>query len=197
MILKVLLAPREFYRHFPRSRNQTQIVILLILAGIARAFDRAIGKSQGDSWELGTIIVFSILIGGLLGWISFYVYAALVSWTSTWVGGRITGKATLEIMAYAAIPMIFSLVFLSLQMMIYGSRIFRSDDSFAEYDLNFFVYNGLLVIHALLSLYSFALFVIGLSEVQKISVGKAALNALSPIVFFLAIAAIVIVGTMI
>lgn len=193
MISELLLKPRQFYRNFESVYNHSHVVFLIVAAGIARAFDRAISKSQGDTWELASVIWFSIIIGALLGWMAFYIYAALVSWTSEWIGGKISTREAVGVMAYAAIPMVFSMIFLAVQIALYGNEVFQSEVAYGIEDTHFYIYFGLFLVQALLGLYSFILFVIGLSEIQNIGTGRALLNAFMPVLFLLAIAAVLIV----
>jgi hypothetical protein len=123
-----------------------------------------------------------IILGGLLGWIYFYFYAALVSWTGKWLDGKGDTSSILRIIAYAMIPSIIALIFLIPQIGIYGVEIFKKDGdiSSAGWIYNIFIY-GSLILEFIFGIWTIVFCVIGVSEVQKFSVGKSILNLLLPL----------------
>ncbi|WP_284653615.1 YIP1 family protein [Flavobacterium terrisoli] len=192
MLQKLILHPRDFFSDFSSVKNQNHIIILLMLAGIERSFDRAMVKNLGDKWELGSVILFSVIMGALLGWLSFYIYAALVSWTSGWINSKISTKNVVEIIAYASVPLITSLVVLLFQIIIFENQMFQSSIFIVDYSFEYFAFYISLALQILLSVYSLIMFIIGLSVIQKISMAKATLNVFLPLLFFLTIAAVII-----
>jgi hypothetical protein len=165
----------------------------LVLAGISRAFDRAVSQNMGDHSSLLSVITISVIIGGLLGWISYYIYAALVSWTGKWLNGTGNTKAFLRVFAYAMIPSILGLLLFVAQISIYGNEIFQSD-GLLESDnmvINIIFYFAAIAELAL-GVYTIVLSVIGVSIVQQFSIGKSILNLLLPIlVIFVPIFALI------
>lgn len=192
MIKTLLFEPRSFFRNFENFKNEKHIILLFCLAGIVRSFDRAIGKNQGDTWELSSIILFSVIVGALLGWISFYIYGGLISLTSGWIGKSISTESAMQIMAYAVIPMVFSLLILAVQILIFGNQLFQSQIFVNESSFEFYLFNGLLLLQVLLSLYSLYLFIVGISEVHQVSFGRATLYAFLPALGILVIVAVVL-----
>src|SRR5688500_17387510 len=81
LFTKLWTAPRSVFRLIHELRYEKYFYALLALAGIARAFDRSSMKNAGDTMELSSIIGISVIMGGLFGWFTYYIYAALVSWT--------------------------------------------------------------------------------------------------------------------
>ena len=88
LFIKIWRSPRRVFRYMHQRGIDDFVQTLLLLAGIFNAFDRAIEKNLGDSMSLLSVIGFSVFGGALLGWISYYLYAALLSWTGKWIGGR-------------------------------------------------------------------------------------------------------------
>ncbi len=187
----LLLRPFKFFQNFNEIRNENHIIILLTLAGITRGLDRAQVKSLGDKWELDGVLLFSIIMGVLLGWLSFYIYGAMVSGTSTWINGSITTKNAVAAMAYAAIPTIISMFFLFVQVMIFGNAVFQSEIFIDTFSIEWFAFYILSILELIFGIYSFILFAIGLAAIQKFSIAKGFLNALLPAIIFLAIIGIV------
>jgi len=185
---KLLTSPRDAFKFINDYKFDKHVTILLSLAGIVRTFDRAIGKNMGDDFSLLGLITFCIIIGGLFGWITYYIYSALISWTGKWFEGTADTQSILRILAYSLFPSIFILILLIPQIAIYGNSMFQSDYDTSNTGLiNNIVYYGLLLCGVVLGIWSFVLSIIGISEVQKFSIWKALLNLLLPALFFISI----------
>ena len=85
---KIWISPRLVFKFLNDNRYDKYVHILLILAGITRTLDRASTNNMGDDMSLFGVLAISIILGGLLGWISYYIYAALMSWTGKWLKGQ-------------------------------------------------------------------------------------------------------------
>lgn len=190
---KLLTSPKEAFKFINDYKFDKHVTILLFLAGIVRAFDRATNKSLGDNFSLLGLIAFCIIIGGVFGWITYYIYAALISWTGKWFEGRADTQSILRILAYALFPSVFILILLIPQIAIYGNGMFQSDYDTSNTGLiNNIVYYGLFLCGVALGIWSFILSVIGISEVQKFSIWKALLNLLLPALFFISIILVIV-----
>ena len=179
---KIWTKPREVFKFINDKHYDKYVKVLLVLAGISSAFDRASMKDMGDRMSIWAILALCIIIGGLLGWISYYIYAALLSWTGKWLDGKGDTTSILRILSYALIPSIMALLFLIPQIGIYGNEIFKADGDItsAGLILNIIVY-GSMTLEVILGIWTIVLCVIGVSEVQKLSIGKSILNLLLPV----------------
>ena len=72
---KIWTKPRLIFKFINDNHYDKFVKLLLVLAGISRAFDRASMKDMGDKMSIWGILSLSIILGGLLGWISYYIYA--------------------------------------------------------------------------------------------------------------------------
>jgi len=182
---KIWTEPRRIFKFINDNHYDKFVKLLLVLAGISRAFDRASMKDMGDKMSIWGILSLSIILGGLLGWISYYIYAALLSWTGGWLDGKGDTTSILRILAYAMTPVIISLLLLIPQIGIYGNEIFKADGDITSAGLipNILVY-GSMILELILGIWTIVLCVIGVSEVQKLSIGKSILNLLLPILVF-------------
>ncbi|WP_298121226.1 Yip1 family protein [Flavobacterium sp.] len=178
---KIWTSPREVFKFINTYKYNKYVTVLLILAGISRTFDRASMKNMGDYFSIWGIIAFSILIGVIFGWITYYLYSALISWTGKWINGKGNTDSILRVLSYALIPSIVSLLFLIPQIIIYGNEIFKSDGDIVSGGIvsNVIVY-GSMIIEFALGIWSIVLCVIAISEVQKLSIGKSILNLILP-----------------
>jgi hypothetical protein len=181
---KIWTEPRRIFKFINDTQYEKYLYILLIFAGIVRAFDRASAKDMGDHSSLLFIVFGCIVGGGMLGWVSYYIYSALLSWTGKWLNGVGNTSSIYRMMAYAMIPSILGLVFLFLQIAVFGNDYFRSNTDYLESSIEgSIVFWISFTMEMLLSFASLVLMVIGLSEVQKFSIGKAIANLLLPIAF--------------
>jgi hypothetical protein len=186
LFTKIWTSPRQVFRFINDNRYDKYVTILLVLSGISRAFDRASLKNMGDMMSIWAILGVCIIIGGLLGWVSYYIYAALLSWTGKWLNGQGDTSSILRILSYAMLPSIIALVFLIPQIGIYGVEIFKEDGDItsAGWVSNIFVYSSIFL-ELILGIWTLIFSEVGISEVQKLSTGKSILNLLLPVLVFL------------
>jgi hypothetical protein len=178
---KIWTSPRAVFRFLNIYKYDKNVTLLLILAGITRTFDRASMKNMGDSFSLFGVLTFCIIVGAIFGWMTYYFYAALLSWTGKWINGKGNTDSILRVLSYALIPSIISLLLLIPQIAIYGNEIFKSegDISSGGFFSNIIVYGSMFLEFAL-GIWSLILCVIGISEVQKLPIGKSMLNLILP-----------------
>lgn len=183
---EIWTSPRQVFKYINDNHYDKYVTILLLLSGISKAFDRASMKNMGDKLPLLAIVLICIIAGGLFGWISYYIYAALISWTGKWLDARGNTQSILRMLAFAMLPSIIALIFLIPQLIIYGNEIFKSegDITSAGWFSNIFVY-GSMILEVVLAVVTVIFCVIGTSEVQKLSIGKSILNLLLPIIVIL------------
>ena len=187
-------SPRQVLKYINDNRYDKYVTILLLLEGMSRAFDRALSKHLGQHMSLWTIILICVFIGGLFGWISCYIYASLLSWTGKWLNGQGTRSSLLTVLSYATVPSIVGLIFLIPQIIIYGNEIFVSYGDLTSKDLlsNIIGY-GSMGIKLILGILTIIFCIVGVSEVQKFSIGKSILNLLlAVLVIFVPICIIVV-----
>lgn len=179
---KIWISPRQVLKFINDNRYDKDVTVLLVLSGISRAFDRASMKNMGDNLSIWAILGLCIILGGLLGWISYYIYAALISWTGKWLNGKGNTTSILRILAYAMVPSIIALLFLIPQITIFGVEIFQTDGDItsAGWASNIFFY-GSMAIEVILGIWTLVFCVVGISEVQKLSIGMSILNLLLPL----------------
>jgi len=180
---KIWTSPREVFKFINTYKYDKYVTVLLILAGISRTFDRASMKNMGDNFSIWGVIAFCIIIGAIFGWITNYIYSALISWTGNWLNGKGNTDSILRVLSYALIPSIISLLLLIPQIAIYGNEIFKSEGDISSGGIisNVIVY-GSMFLEFILGIWTLFLFVIGISEVQKLSIGKSILNLVLPVI---------------
>jgi hypothetical protein len=183
---RIWTSPRMVFKFINDNHYDKHVTVLLLLSGISSAFDRASLKSMGDNFSLLAVIMMCIVAGALFGYMSYYIYAALMSWTGQWFDGKGNTTAILRMFAYAMVPSIIALIFLVPQIAIYGNEVFKSDGDIVSADVlsNILVYASMLF-EVILGVFSLIFCVIGTSEVQKISIIKAIANLLLPAIIII------------
>ena len=178
---KIWILPNKVFKFITEKNYDKFVTLLLALAGISRAFDRAEMKNMGDKMSIFAIVAICIITGLLFGWISYYIYSVLISWTGKWLKGTADTKSITRTLAYAMIPSIIALIFLIPQIGVYGEEIFKSDGDItsAGWILNILVYSSKFI-RIILGIWTLVLCVIGISQAQKFSIGKSILNLLLP-----------------
>ncbi len=183
---KIWLSPREVFQFIDDKKYEKYLSYLLILGGISNAFDNAASESFGDSMSLLTVIGVCIFVGGVLGWISFYIYAALISWTGKWINGQGDTASLLRMTAHSMVPAIVALVLLIPQIAIGGNAVFQSAIDISETStIESVIFYSVLFLELVLGIWTLVLFVIGISVVQRFSIGKSILNMILPILVIL------------
>ncbi len=179
---EIWTSPRKVFRYINTYNYDKYATGLLVLGGISRTFDRASMNHMGDNFSIWGLIAFCIIIGALFGWISYYIFSAMLSWTGKWIDGKGNTSSLLRVLSYALIPTGISLLFLVPQIAIYGNELFKSDRDINSGGIisNIIVY-GCMIIEFALGIWSLVLCVIGISEVQKFSIGKSILNLILPV----------------
>lgn len=179
---RIWTEPRLVFKYLNDNSYDKFIYALLFFGGISSAFGNASSKNMGDNFSLIGVIAICIIAGGIFGWISFYIYAAMLSWTGKWLDGKGDTDSLLRMIAFSKVPSTVALVLLVPQILLLGNGIFKSDfNVFGNGVLTTIIYFFTVFIEVALAIWTFVLFVIGLSEVQKLSIGKSILNLLLPV----------------
>ena len=180
---KMWTEPRRVLKYINETKYEKYFYIILFLAGVSGAFDRAAIKNMGENVSLLGIIAGCVLLGGFLGWLSYYIYAALLSWTGKWLDGKGNTDSIYRILAYAMFPSVVSLLFLVPQIAVYGIDLFRQNGDLVNAGVfGNIIFWGSLSLEIILGIFTLVFSVIGISEVQKISIGKSILNLLLPLI---------------
>lgn len=183
---KIWFKPRMVFKFINDNYYEKYFIVLLVLAGISNAFSRSFNKSLGDDLSLTALLAVCIFLGGLFGWIGYYFYAALLSWTGKWLNGKGNTNTFLRMSAYASLPTIFVLILLIPQLILFGDTLFKSDiDIYNNGLFTVIVYYIIALFELIMGIWSIVFFIIGISEVQKFSIGKSILNLILPILIII------------
>jgi len=179
LLTKIWLNPTDTLKYILKNCPEKYVAILLVLGGMGRAIDRASSKGMGDNMSTAAVLGITIVLGGLLGWITYYIYAWAMSVTGEWLNGKSEPSQFRTIIAWALIPSICSLILLVPEVIILGDDLFRSEI------MNESLFNSISwiifgLIEIILAIWSMVILVKGISLIQDFGIGKSILNMILP-----------------
>jgi hypothetical protein len=171
---RIWTEPRLVMKYVNDNSYDKFVVILLIIGGISNTFDRIVSSDLFINQPFIVLIGIGLVLAGLSGWLGNYIYAAIVTWTGKAFNGKAHSSDIFRVSAYSMIPSLFSLLIVFLQLFVFGADVFRDDfDTDFLNTVEMSIYLGLALFTVVFAIWSLVIFVVGLSEVQKFSVGKA------------------------
>lgn len=183
---KIWYSPREVFRFINDNNYDNHINILLFFIGFISALNQAREEMLGIYTSLWMIMLGSALLGPFITWIAYYLYAMATSWTGKWLNGQANTAAIYKMFIYASTPTATIFFFLTPLVLVYGNALFTRGNIFTSNDGSiYWMLLALAFLEFTLGIWALVLFVIGTSEIQKISTGKALLNLFLPILIFL------------
>src|SRR5690606_5823645 len=85
---------REVIEKKLEDTSKEQIILLIAVFGIALMLNNAAARGLGDHYSMGTILLYSILFGPLMGALAWVILSGLLHWISRLLGGTGTWKET-------------------------------------------------------------------------------------------------------
>jgi hypothetical protein len=182
----ILTKPRLGFRYILEKNYANYFYTILCLAGMSSALNSYVTEEKIYSSSLYYVLPINLLLSGLLGWIFLYIYAALMSWTGSWLGGKGNTDTIYKTIAYASITSVLSIA-LNLILLFYlkFTTTYDGETIYFANDFGIYIYYALIGIVGLASIYSFVLLIIGISEVQKLPIGESILNIFLPALLFM------------
>lgn len=179
---KIWTSPRKVFKYIHEHQYDKYVHLLIVLGAINQSLSRAEERGAGDDMSLVQVIILATLAGGLFGWISYYLYAALLSWTGKKLGGNADTTAMFRVFAYSMIPSVIALIIFIPAILVFGNELFKSEVVFEESLVKTITFWGTAILELILGIWGIVLLVIGISEAQKFSIGKSILNMILPII---------------
>jgi len=178
---RIWRSPRLVFK-FINENNYTKFsTILLILGGITGALNSASTRNMGDIMPLWSVLIVCLIGGGVFGWLYFYIYASLLSWTGKWLKGTGNTKSLFKMISYALIPSLLVFFTFILRIALIGNEEFqRNMDVLDNEFLITALFSISLFVEIVTGIWTLAILVIGISEVQKLSIGKSIVNLILP-----------------
>lgn len=177
--LSIWTKPRQTIQQIVDTNPQHLVLLLAGLSGISESLDRASNRNSGDTLSLTIILPIIILIGPISGIIGLYLYGALIKWTGNWLDGKASGEEVRAAIAWATVPLVFTLPLWIPQIALLGQEIFKSQTPLLDSNLSLaIILLALVIIEFLAAVWSFFLLMHCLGQVQGFSAWKALGNAI-------------------
>ncbi|MEO1653136.1 MAG: Yip1 family protein [Bacteroidota bacterium] len=184
LLLYIWFRPRATFAYILKNCPDKYVQGFLVLAGVISALNRAVSNSSGDNLSFGVLLITTLFLGGLFGWLGYYIYAWALSASGKFIGGKADGEEFRMVLAWSSVPLITTLVFFAAALIVLQEKLFIEEPSL-ETNLEIFVYFSLGVANIVFGIWSFVLLVIGTSEIQQFGIGKAILNVIMPALIIL------------
>jgi hypothetical protein len=185
---KIWISPRMVFKSINDKRYNKFITVLLILGGIQSALNRAMNMNMGDRMNLISVLIVCVIGGGIFGFLCFYLFAVLLSWTGRWLKGKGNTKSLLRLISYALIPSMVVLFLMIIRIVLFGNDEFKSNVDLFDNGILFTIITLFSILVEIgIGVWTLVILVIGTSEVQKLSIGKAILNLILPVIVICAV----------
>jgi len=106
--------------------SDKSLIWIICLFGVTVALEQASLRSAGDTVSLPIILVLSLVLGPLIGWLSWMLISGLVYWTGSWFGGTGSWEEVRTAVAWASIPFIAKLILWVPQLLLFGREMFTT-----------------------------------------------------------------------
>ena len=190
---RIWTEPRVVFRFLEDFRYDRYTYVLLFLAAVVNSLDHAGKNNMGEEHSLMYVLIMTIIFGGTFGAMFYYIYAAIASWVGRWFGGKANTASLLRVFAHAAFPVVLTLVIVIIHIALFGIDLFRGEIVIDDYDTTYnVIYWITIVVQISLAIWGICLAVVGVSEVQKISIGAAIGNVFLPVVMIVAVFALIV-----
>ncbi len=182
--LTMWVSPRKTIREVVTYNPDHRLWILSFIFGVGSLLGISQSYSMGHIGHLSMIILLSVILAPIWGYIMFSVGSFFVSFTGKWIGGHGNYKQIRSSMAWSNVPMIVNVICWFLLITIFGSDLFK--DFPGGYLLSggeFWLLFSLLIIQLTVGIWSIILYIISLSEVQMFSIIKSIVNLIIAFIF--------------
>ncbi len=181
IFLGIWTSPRKIFKYINDNKYDKYTLILIVLVGISGVMENVISSDSGDFMSFLGLLGLFLILGAVAGALLMYIYAALVSWSGQFLQGKGDTNSLLRILAYANIPSVVSLILVIPQIIAYGVAIFKGEgDIFGTSIFLNIIWSIAAILQIVLGILSIVFSIIGVSEVQKVSIFQAIINLLLP-----------------
>src|SRR3954465_6527645 len=125
--ITIWLHPRQTVRRIVTEDPELHVLLLASLAGISEALDRASMRNIGDRLSLPIILGLACVLGPLGGLVSLWLTSYLLRWSGRWIGGVGNAGHIRTAIAWASVPVVFSLPLWIPELLLVGSDLFTKE----------------------------------------------------------------------
>ncbi|MBA4600974.1 YIP1 family protein [Thermoactinomyces mirandus] len=192
MILKeywvpLIKQPKSAIRLAIDKTSGSILFVLIALFGITLFLEQAMNQDTGDSMSVLTILILFIIIGPIIGAISWFLSSLCTYGTTRLFKGTATFKETYKATAWATIPYTTKLALFIPMLLIFREENFTTETP--DIDSSFFLlllFFIALTISLIMSIYYFVAYSKIIGEINKIGSWKGFVSIiLVPVIFIL------------
>ncbi|MCB0846147.1 MAG: YIP1 family protein [Bacteroidetes bacterium] len=181
IFFNIWTSPRKVFRYIADSEFDNFTVVLSFLMGVLISFKGIRALDPDRTSSLFGLLAPSIILGGLFGWVIYYIYAALLNWAGKWFYGKGNTNSIYRTIIFANIPTVFILAFFVLKISLFGIEAFKEIPDYSSLgEFGEFFHSASSLTESILNLWSLILLVIGIKEIQRYSYFEAILNLVFP-----------------
>lgn len=196
VFINLIKNPRKAFYDITQYNLYKYKLPLLMLAGITSMVNKKLLSLADRHENYPYILITTIGMGILVGWFGIFLFSWLISVVGKWFKGHASFTVIFGVAAYATLPIVVMLLSNFICIAILRSRGFAlsySDVGLIDAgNINQIVLNVNRYISWAMNLYYLVLFVIGISVVQRFTIGKAVLN-----LFVVLLTAVLLLGVFI
>jgi hypothetical protein len=113
------------------SDRAEPVLAIVILAGMAWALSTTTASHlmDDDAYDAAVVAIWTFIVGGIYGCFGYFAISAVLDRSVKALGSRGTYRRTRHILAFAAVPLVVSLVAWPVRLALYGGDVFRSGGS--------------------------------------------------------------------
>ena len=163
----IWLHPRKTVRSIVAFNPEMHVLLLVCLAGIGEALDRASNKNAGDSMPLGAIFALAFVLGPLSGLIGLWIGSYLIRISGEWLGGNAPREHIKTAMAWSSVPAVFALPLWIPQLLLIGEEMFTTNTPRLDAQPALLIpFLGIALVELVLGIWGFVLLCNTVAEVQ-------------------------------
>lgn len=185
----IITRPRLTFRWLIANDSTLVVTLFLVyVAGVYYGLGQAEANHVGDRKSILSIISAALLISGLGGLITFNILIWIIDFCASWFGGRGNFRKTLIAFGWSSVPSVAGLFLVAIGYLLFEDELFTTDTSNIE--SNSFLNSSFLLYTAMkwiLAIWHLVLLVIGISEVQRLSILKSIFTLLTSTAFIISV----------
>lgn len=123
----LLRNPKIAFQDLKEQQSKKVTVFLVILFGFTFFIERASTKNLGDDFSMLTIFIFALVLGPLLGLISWLILSSVSFIMARLLGGTGTWAETRIATTWSTLPYISKWIILFFQLIMFRSELFKTE----------------------------------------------------------------------
>ena len=179
----IWINPRKTVRYAINHKPMGFALALAAVVGLDDFLNKATEKNLGDSMALPLIVLLAIIAGPLMGLISWWIGAGLMSIIGKWIGGQGTFADLKMAVAVAYIPLIIGSILWIPDILVLGNAMFTEDMDVSIGKLIWFFFSSLLSI--VVAVWGFIATIKAIAEAHRFSSWRALATIIIPTILLI------------